>query len=83
MRTTLTLDDDVAAALERLRKQRDASYRDVVNEVMRLGLRQAFEVREPPAPYVQRTYDVGACRLPNVDNIAEVLDLLEGEGRRL
>ena len=32
MRTTLTLDDDVAAILERLRKSRDASLKDLVNE---------------------------------------------------
>ena len=38
MRTTLTLDDDVAAALERLRRARDASLKDVVNEVLRRGL---------------------------------------------
>jgi Ribbon-helix-helix protein, copG family len=38
MRTTLTLDDDVAAALERLRKSRDASLKDLVNEALRRGL---------------------------------------------
>ena len=32
MRTTLTLDKDVAAALERLRKARKASLKAVVNE---------------------------------------------------
>ena len=38
MRTTLTLDDDVAAALERLRRARDASLRDIVNDALRRGL---------------------------------------------
>jgi len=39
MRTTLTLDDGVAAVHERLRKSRDASLKDLVNEVLRRGLK--------------------------------------------
>src|ERR1700730_16886916 len=38
MRTTLTLDDDVAALLERLRRNRDASLKELVNEELRRGL---------------------------------------------
>ena len=40
MRTTLTLDDDVAALLERVRKARRAGLKDTVNEALREGLRQ-------------------------------------------
>ena len=39
MRTTLTLDDDVAVALERVREQRGASLKELVNEALRRGLR--------------------------------------------
>ena len=35
MRTTLTIEDDVAAELERLRRTRDASLKEVVNEAAR------------------------------------------------
>ena len=38
MRTTLTLNDDVAAALERVRRASDASLKDVVNDALRRGL---------------------------------------------
>ena len=38
MKTTLTLDDDVAAALERVRRTRNASLKDVVNDALRRGL---------------------------------------------
>jgi hypothetical protein len=31
MRTTLTIDDDIAAVLERLRKSRDASLKQLIN----------------------------------------------------
>ena len=35
MRTTLTLDKDVAAVIERLRKTRDASMKEIINEALR------------------------------------------------
>lgn len=38
MRTTLSLDDDVAVRLKRLHKKRDTSFKEVVNDVMRSGL---------------------------------------------
>jgi hypothetical protein len=38
MRTTLTLDDDVAAAIDQLRRARDASLKDIVNDALRKGL---------------------------------------------
>jgi hypothetical protein len=38
MRTTLTLDDDVAAVLERLRKNRDASgLKDMTSRTLQQG----------------------------------------------
>jgi hypothetical protein len=38
MRTTLTLDDDVAAKLRQLAHRRRQSFKDVVNAVLRRGL---------------------------------------------
>jgi hypothetical protein len=46
MRTTLTLDDDVAILLKRLSEERQVSFRTLVNEALREGLRQL----EAPAP---------------------------------
>jgi Arc/MetJ family transcription regulator len=37
MRNNMTLDDDVAAVLKRLRKARTASLKDLVNEALRWG----------------------------------------------
>jgi hypothetical protein len=36
----LTIDDDVAALLERLRRSGDASLKDLVNKGLRRGLRE-------------------------------------------
>ena len=79
MRTTLTLDKDVAAALERLRRRGDARYRDLVNDALRRGLQQIREAREPTAPYSTPTSDAGICRVGSLDNVAEVLAVALGE----
>jgi Arc/MetJ family transcription regulator len=50
MRTTLTLDDDVAAAIERLRQTREASFEDLVNEALRRGLKEMAEPRKTREP---------------------------------
>jgi predicted nucleic acid-binding protein len=40
MRPTLSLDDDVAAAVERLRRTRRQSLKAIVNEALREGLKR-------------------------------------------
>ena len=79
MRTTLSLDDDVAAMLDSLRKQRNASLKQVVNEALRQGLSQQLHKHAPRKPFSTRTVDLGRCRLPSLDNIAEILAVAEGE----
>lgn len=80
MRTTLTLDQDVAAALERLRKRGDAKYRDLVNDALRRGLQQMLSAREPTPPvYRTPVSDAGRCLVGNLDDTAEVLARAEGE----
>jgi hypothetical protein len=79
VRTTLTLDDDVAALLERLRKARRLGFKEAVNEALRRGL-AAMAAREPPRePFRTRAVSVGRCLLPSLDNVAEVLAVAEGE----
>lgn len=79
MRTTLTIDDDVAAVLERLRRERDGNLRDVVNEALRRGLREMTAPAKPRKQFRTRSVDLGTPRLPNIDNVAEVLAIIEGE----
>ncbi len=80
MRTTLSLDKDVAAALERVRRARKASMKSVVNEALRQGLGRMAE-RRPQArpPFQTRVLPVGRCLVGNIDNIADVLAIVEGE----
>jgi hypothetical protein len=79
MRTTLTIEDDVAALLDRLRKsRRDASLKDLVNEGLRRGLRE-MAAPKPREPFRTRSVSLGPVRMAGVDNIGEVLATAEGE----
>ena len=78
MRTTLTLDDDVAVQLERLRRTRNANLKDLVNEALRRGLRDMGGRSKKRRPFRTRAFHMGKP-LINVDNVAEALAHLEGE----
>jgi Ribbon-helix-helix protein, copG family len=82
MRTTLTLDDDVAAKIEGLRKARKQSLKDLVNDALREGLKQLAAPKGRRAPFRTEEVDLGRCLLGNVDNVAEVLAVAEGDSFR-
>ena len=61
MRTTITLDEDVAARLRRLTRERRISFKEAVNSTLRAGL-----TGEPRAtPYRVPAYQMGVR--PNID----------------
>ena len=79
MRTTLTLDDDVAAALERLRKSRDASLKQLINEALRRGLEEMRSRPNRREPMQTRSVALGRVRVSSIDDIGEALAIAEGE----
>jgi hypothetical protein len=78
MRTTLTIEPDVAIELERLRKSREVSLKDIINELLRRGLRD-INAQKQRKPFRTRTFKMGPSLIGPLDNIAEVLALVEGE----
>jgi len=78
MRTTLTIDDDVAASLERLRKARDSSLKELINEALRRGIKEMSARAKPREPFRTQVVDVGEALIP-LDNISEALAIAEGE----
>ena len=82
MRTTLTLEKDVAAALERMRKTRKASLKQVINDALRRGLSQMAAPAAPRRVVRTRPVSLGGCLVGNVDNISEALAVAEGESFR-
>jgi hypothetical protein len=79
MRTTLTLDDDVAKLLERARKRRGMSFKELVNEALRAGLEQLEAPRRARKRHATKAVSLGRCLLDNVDDVAEALAAAEGE----
>lgn len=69
MRTTLTIDDDVAIKLKKLSQGRQ--FKTVANQALRLGL-QAMEQERPDPPY-ETSARPGGPLVKNLDNIAEVI----------
>jgi hypothetical protein len=80
MRTTLTIDDDVASLLERMRKSRDANLKELVNEALRRGLREMEARPKKRKIFRTQSFDVGAILINSIDNVAEALAYAEGEG---
>jgi hypothetical protein len=78
MRTTLTLDDDVAVALRRLQKSRNAALKPLVNEALRRGLEEMSGSPKPRKPFRTRSVNLGPLLIP-IDNVAEALAIAEGE----
>ena len=79
MRTTLSLDDDVAVALKRLRKARGTSLKQLVNETLRAGLKQMGGRPRRREPYRTRPVSLGQVRIGSIDNVAEALSVADGE----
>lgn len=76
MRTTIQLDDDVAAAVDELRRESRVGVSDAVNQLIRRGL----AARRKRPTFRQRTAPLG-LRIA-VDDIGEALELLEGTRTR-
>jgi hypothetical protein len=80
MRTTLTLDPDVAAVLERLRRRDPRSFKALVNDLLRKGIEQLDpRGRKQREAYRTAGADLGACRVGSLDDVAEALAVAEGE----
>lgn len=82
MRTTLTIDDDVAFRLRKAQQDSpEKSFKEIVNEHLRRGLKMT-----PGSPRKKRfkvkPFNLGLRKDLNFDNIEEVLDILEGPNRR-
>ncbi|MGH3274215.1 MAG: hypothetical protein ACRDNZ_07795 [Streptosporangiaceae bacterium] len=76
MRTTLALDDDVAAAVQRLREERHIGLSSAVNQLIRAGL----VTQVPRTTFRQRTANLG-LRI-DVSDVADALENLDGPGAR-
>ncbi len=75
MRTTVTLHEDVAAAIEAERATRGETFREALNRLVRRGLRGTIATDAPPLPSFP-----GVPRRDLVD-VSQVLADLDDEER--
>lgn len=79
MRTTLTIEDDVAKLLENVRRARNSSLKVIINQALRQGLRDMAKPPRRGKAYETRSVSLGRCKLANLDDISEVIAVAEGD----
>jgi hypothetical protein len=82
VRTTLTLDDDVASRLKAEVRRSGKPFKEVVNERLRLALASRPDKQREP-PFVIRPRDLGALRPGlTLDDVGALLEAAEGPAHR-
>ncbi len=84
MRTTVTLDDDVVRTVkDEMKTGSGKTFKEALNDLIRLGryFKQDRKTNNRKIFKVQ-TFDMGVYEHLNYDNIAELLDEIEGPFRR-
>ena len=81
MRTTLTLDNDVAAKINAETRRSGASFKETVNRLLRLALNPRRPEHKGPAFRV-RARPLGRRPGVDLDNIGELLEQIEGPAHR-
>ena len=78
MRTTLTLDDDVATKLKAESRRVGRPFREIVNDTLRRGL-ATKRVTGQRRPFKIKARDLGDLRPGlSLDNVAELIEQIEG-----
>lgn len=74
MRTTITLEDELAQELQERARKTSRSFKDVVNDAVRLGLRA---LEHPPAPVSYSITPVSMGRPKPEFNLQKALNLAD------
>lgn len=80
MRTTLSLDDDVSALIEKEMRATGLSLKQLVNRSLRLGLQAGNQQLRKPFTVIPRPLGLPAGT--SYDKIGELLEFLEGPEHR-
>jgi hypothetical protein len=79
VRTTLTLDDDVASLLDKELRRTGQPLKQTVNELLRSGLRQSAA----PAtlkPFKVKARAIGLPKTWTSGSVSELIEMIEGRG---
>jgi hypothetical protein len=78
VRTTLTLDDDVTALLNKEIRKSGEPFKQVVNRLLRLALTASKQL--PRKPFKVTTINLGLPR--DFDKVEDLIEYLEGPDHR-
>ncbi len=81
MRTTLTIDDDVAMLLEKEMRRTGQPLKQTVNQLLRSGLQQASTPAKPK-PFRVKARNLGLPAEWTSGCVQELIDMLEGPSHR-
>ena len=81
MRTTLTIDDDIARLVQEEVRRSGDSFKGTVNTLLRRGL-VASRSPQPAKRFVVTPFPISVLPGRNYDKIEELLEELEGPGHR-
>ncbi len=73
------MDDDVAAALARLRKNSDAGLKELINDALRRGLKDMSARPKRSQSFRTKSVALGRVHLASIDNVGEALAVAEAE----
>lgn len=79
MRTTLTLDDDIVDKLQATTRATGKSFKEVLNDTLRLGLALQLKLSDESfAPFQVKSRPLEIKEGFNYDNVGELLERIEG-----
>jgi hypothetical protein len=76
-RTTLTLDDDVCAKLQTEMKKTGKSFKETVNETLRVGLLSRQQIQKQK-PFKVRAKNLGLKPGYSLDKVWDLIEEVEG-----
>lgn len=82
MRTTITLDKDVEKKLDaEIRRRKGATFKDVVNETLRIGLLTKRQLNRAE-PFKVKARPMGVMPGLDYDNVSDLVEHLEGASHK-
>lgn len=83
MRTTVTIDDDLAVLLEKKRRETGATFKDVLNEALRDGLLHDVPAQQRSREHFRtKPLPLGEPLLDDLTDSGGVLAYLDGDSAR-
>lgn len=80
MRTTVSIRDDLALELERIRKERDVSFKQALNEAVEWGVIQMrLKPKGSRRPFRIKTFDLGKPLFNSPEELKELIADIQEE----